>query len=119
MRIIKYFERKVNVLIKLMKGTGLKSLKSTFVHLPAMLLILCCCILFSSCDAPEEQVNNPIETSESFNTTEVASVTTTTQITTAVTQPEKVTFPICGKVNLSNQYDWLNILFRLLRLWAS
>ncbi|HBN82422.1 MAG TPA: hypothetical protein DDZ89_01115 [Clostridiales bacterium] len=95
-------------MIKILKRSRIKSLKSTIIHIFTVFLILCGFLLLNSCGAfEEEQVNNPKVTIET--TTSITNFVTTAETTPVETRPEKVTFPICGKVKLSNQFDWLNI----------
>jgi D-alanyl-D-alanine dipeptidase len=102
-------------------ATGYMRFKHMILRVPlkgavAAFLIFCCCALFVSCSLVDEITDtllSPVEQEESTvprETTEVTTVAVTEEVTTVPpTVPEKITFPVCGKVKLSNQFDWLNI----------
>lgn len=76
-----------------------------------VLMILWCGIFMCSCNiSVEEDANRLLETSQNHkeNTTS-AQITNSSDVTTKETEPKEVTFPVCGVVKLTNQFDWLNI----------
>lgn len=98
-------------MIKVPKRSNVKSLKSRSVKMATLLLILGCFFL-QSCDMFEvEPVEIPLSSKGTTSVTTAVStaVTTTSETTPAETTRVKEAFPTCGKVKLSNQFDWLNV----------
>ncbi len=72
------------------------------------MLICTLCVIPVSCE-----INTPVyedrQQDVTGTETSVAITEGTVSITVQETIPVKVTFPVCGVVKLSNQFDWLNI----------